>query len=189
MVKSGKRKGGLILDSKAKVKIGVISDTHLRRVTPELEDIYEKYLKDKDFILHAGDFVCSEVVDFFSGKSREFFGVCGNMDLPEVVQRLDEKEVVELGGFRVGLIHGWGSPDGLEERIRGEFKNVDAVVFGHSHRPVNYMREGVLVFNPGTASGFSLSRERSLGVLEINEMIRGEIISLPRTPDQVRGRL
>lgn len=163
------------------MKIGVISDTHLRRVTPELEGIYEKYLKDKDIILHAGDFVCSEVVDFFNGKAQEFFGVCGNMDLPDVAQRLDKKKVVKLGGFRVGLIHGWGSPDGLEERIRGEFRDVDAIVFGHSHHPVSIRKEGVLVFNPGTTSGFSLSKEHSLGILEIDEAIRGEIISLPRT--------
>ena len=45
-------------------EIGVISDTHLNGVTRELEDIFENYLYDMDAILHAGDHVTIEVVEF-----------------------------------------------------------------------------------------------------------------------------
>ena len=49
------------------IRIGVLADTHLRKVTREFTDLYDQYLSDKDLILHAGDVVCSEVVDFLNG--------------------------------------------------------------------------------------------------------------------------
>jgi putative phosphoesterase len=60
------------------MKIGVLSDTHLNHVTNELKEIYDRYLSDTDLILHAGDIVSIEVVDFLS--RNKFHGVHGNMD-------------------------------------------------------------------------------------------------------------
>ena len=158
------------------MRVGVLSDTHLIRVTRELEDIYERYLSQVDIILHAGDFVSEDVVDFLDRKT--FHGVCGNMDPVELKQRLPVKKVIEIGRFKFGLIHGWGSSGDLEERIRGEFGQVDAIVYGHSHRAVNHIRDNLLFFNPGTALGYSSSRGHTIGVLEVEERIRGECIKL-----------
>jgi len=167
-------KGGVY--SGKEMKIGVISDTHLHKLTREFRAIYEEYLSDKDIILHAGDVVSSEVVDFLKGKN--FHGVHGNMDPPELKSALPDKKIIDLGGVRLGLIHGWGSPVGLEHRIWTEFKRVDAIVYGHSHHAANHVREGVLLFNPGTATGFTSSGIRTLGVLEVGDSIRGQIIRL-----------
>lgn len=158
------------------MRIGVLSDTHLSRVTDDFKDIYDRYLSDMDIILHAGDFVSDEVVDFLSGES--FHGVQGNMDPFEIKKALPEKEVIEVGPYRLGLIHGWGSSTGLEERIRHEFRNMDVIVYGHSHRAVNHIRDGVLFFNPGTAIGYTSSGEHTMGVLEINNTIQGRIIKI-----------
>jgi putative phosphoesterase len=158
------------------MKIGVLSDTHLHKVTREFRKIYNEYLSDKDLILHAGDLVCPEVIDFL-GK-RNFHGVHGNMDPAEVKERLSRKEVIELGSYKIGLIHGGGTSDGLEDRIWPEFAGVDVIIYGHSHSPANHMREGVLLFNPGTASGFTFSGLHTIGILELDETIRGEIITL-----------
>jgi putative phosphoesterase len=158
------------------MRVGILSDTHLTRVTKELEDIYDTYLSQVDVILHAGDFVSEDIVGFLSRK--DFHGVCGNMDPMELKQRLPAKKVIEMGTFRLGLIHGWGYSGDLEERIRGEFNQIDAIVYGHSHRPVNHIRDNVLFFNPGTALGYSSSRGHSLGVLEVEDKIRGEFIQL-----------
>ena len=97
------------------MKIGVLSDTHLRQVTEEFIAIYDKYLSDKDVILHAGDVVSPEIIDFFNGK--DFHGVCGNMDPFEVNRVLPDKKIINVGGYSLGLIHGWGRSDGLEDRI------------------------------------------------------------------------
>ena len=158
------------------MKIGVLSDTHLQRMTGELEKICERYFFDKDLILHAGDVVSVDVVDFFRGMN--FVGVHGNMDPVQVQEQLPGKKTIKLGDYRIGLIHGWGSSEGLEDRIRPEFEAVDVIVYGHSHRAANQMQDGVLFFNPGTATGFSHDGTHTIGVLELGDLIRGEIITL-----------
>jgi putative phosphoesterase len=158
------------------MKIGVLSDTHLHRLTEEFRDIFDQFLSDVDLIFHAGDFVSAEIVEFLSREN--FHGVHGNMDPIEVKEMLPEKKVIQLGPYRLGLIHGWGSSKGLEERIQSEFQKMDVIVYGHSHRAVNYVRDGVLLFNPGTATGFTFSEDHSLGVLELSDTIRGEIIPI-----------
>jgi len=52
------------------MKIGVLSDTHRGGVTKKFREIYDKYLSDKDLILHAGDVVSTEIVDFLSQKDK-----------------------------------------------------------------------------------------------------------------------
>ena len=158
------------------MKIGVLSDTHLNRVTEGFKEIYDKYLSDKDLILHAGDVVSTEIVDFLSMKA--FHGVCGNMDPSDVQSVLPSKKIIKIGSHRIGLIHGWGGHSNLEDRIRPEFSDVDMIIYGHSHRAVNHKKNGTLFFNPGTATGFSSSGLHSIGVLEVDETIRGKIIEL-----------
>ena len=75
--------------------------------------------------------------------------VRGNMDSPEIKAALPEKDVFEAGGKRIGLIHGWGVPWGLGERVREQFDGVDVIVFGHPHPPCNRHVRGVLPVNPG----------------------------------------
>ncbi|MBW2028326.1 MAG: metallophosphoesterase family protein [Deltaproteobacteria bacterium] len=157
-------------------KIAVLSDTHLHGISRDLVELYEKHLKDKDMIIHAGDFVSEEVIDFLVKKP--FHGVHGNMDPLEVKKRLPEKKIVRVGRFKIGLIHGWGSPKGLEDKIREQFKDVDIIIYGHSHRPENRVKEGVLFFNPGTALGYTSSGMHSIGVLKLGETISGEIIDI-----------
>jgi len=158
------------------VKIGVLSDTHLHGITKNFMDIYDKYLKNMDIILHAGDFVTTEVVDFLN--SENFHGVHGNMDPFDVREMLPPKRVIELGSYRIGLMHGWGSSQGLEERIRPEFQNPDVIVYGHSHRPANHIRDGVLFFNPGTTIGYSSHGIHTIGVLNVGDEVYGEIINI-----------
>lgn len=157
-------------------KIAVLSDTHLRHVSGDLLALYEKHLKDKDMILHAGDFVSEDVIDYLS--RRPFHGVHGNMDPLGVKRRLPEKEIIKVGPFKIGLVHGWGPPEGLEDRIGDQFKGVDIIVYGHSHRAVNRTKDGVMFFNPGTALGYSSSGMRSIGILTLGETNSGEIIDI-----------
>ena len=159
-----------------KMKIGVLSDTHLHHLTQDFRYILDQFLKDVDLIFHVGDFVSAEIVEFLSRNN--FQGVHGNMDPPEVKEILPEKKVIHLGPYRLGLIHGVGSSSNLEERVQTEFQDVDVIVYGHSHRPVNHVKDGILFFNPGSATGFSYSKNHSLGILQLGETIRGEIIPI-----------
>ena len=88
------------------MKIGVISDTHLKDVDSRLTTIYRKYFFDVDMIIHAGDFVSPAIVDFFSKKPLHV--VQGNMDNSSIRERFPKKAILDTQGFRLGLIHGWG---------------------------------------------------------------------------------
>jgi putative phosphoesterase len=136
----------------------------------------DKYLSDKDVILHAGDVVSPDIIHFLNAKN--FHGVYGNMDPREVKQFLPDKKVINLGDYRIGLIHGWGGSDGLEDRILPLFNGVDVITYGHSHLASNHIRDGVLFFNPGTATGYCSSGAHTIGVLELGDAIQGKIITV-----------
>lgn len=158
------------------MKIGVLSDTHLHEVNSELVDIYENYLYDVDMIIHAGDLVSLEIADFLSQKP--LYVVQGNMDTMDVREKFPKKEIIEVNGFHLGLIHGWGSPFGIERRIRSEFRDVHVIIYGHSHRPSNHAVKGVIFFNPGTATGFRIAGSNSIGILDVGTAIERTIIPL-----------
>ncbi|MDD5474966.1 MAG: metallophosphoesterase family protein [Syntrophales bacterium] len=158
------------------MKLGVISDTHLKARDEWLEQIVTDYFQDVDAVLHAGDIVDGGVLEVFAHK--EVVAVCGNMDPYPLRNTLPSKLVMEIKGHRIGLIHGWGGPAGIEERIIGEFDRVDCVVFGHTHAAqVEYFGK-VLFFNPGSPTDKRFAKETSLGILEIGKTIEGTIISL-----------
>ena len=158
------------------MKIGVLSDTHLTQVSPGLKHILETTLKDVDLILHAGDMVSLPVYEFLQERAVE--AVQGNMDERNLKALLPNKKTLTLGSYRIGLIHGWGSAGGLEDRIRPEFDRVDCLVYGHSHKPANYRSGGVLFFNPGSASGMGFFRKPTIGIIHINSGLKGEILEI-----------
>lgn len=158
------------------MKIGVISDTHLSCCDERLTCLLKDYFRDADLVLHAGDLVDIRVLDAFVGK--EVKAVCGNMDLPSVRQALPKKLVFELNNYKVGLIHGWGMPLGIERKLLKEIGRVDCLVYGHTHRATNAVKDGILFFNPGSATDTRFASRNTIGILEIGDRIRGEIIEL-----------
>ena len=159
------------------MKIGILSDTHLTRVTPEFKHLVKTHFADVDLILHAGDMVGLAVYDFL--KSRPLEAVQGNMDQGELRGVLPVKKTLNLGRYKVGLMHGWGPGHGLEGRLLPEFGNIDCLVHGHSHQPTNHHTDGVLFFNPGSASGIGFFGKPTIGFLHIDDSgITGEILEL-----------
>ncbi len=159
------------------MKIGVISDTHLSKPSKELCQLTEGVFADVSMVFHAGDLTRFAVLEAFSEK--EVVAVCGNMDQYDVTERLPTKEIVKVDGYRIGLIHGWGSPRGIEDRIINSFEDVHAIVYGHTHKPANHIKNGILMFNPGAFSGtFLTGRNRTVGVLTIDNGITGTIINI-----------
>ncbi len=159
------------------MKIGVISDTHMSQPTEALLSLVDGIFSDVSMILHAGDLTRISILDAFAGK--DVVAVCGNMDRHDVTQALPTKTTINVQGNRIGLIHGWGSPKGIEDRIVAEFQNVDAIVYGHTHKASNTIKDGILMFNPGAFSGTLLfKRHRSIGMLTVDGGIRASIIRL-----------
>jgi putative phosphoesterase len=158
------------------MKIGVISDTHLREPHPEFKRMIESHFKDVEKILHAGDFVEWSVAEYLSSL-KELIAVCGNMDSQDIRKAFPERRIIELNGHKIGLIHGGGPPFGIESRIREKFDEVDVIVYGHSHTPANHQVRNIYFFNPGSATR-SFFGQATLGILHLEEKIEGEIIKI-----------
>ncbi len=162
------------------IRIGVISDTHIPSVTDRLPERVFAEFRGVDMILHAGDIVAPSVLEALA-KLSKVIAVCGNMDRLDVCAELPPKTIVEAGKVRIGLTHGYGPPDDLLGYVRKQFDGdkVDAIVFGHSHHPMNKTKDGILYFNPGTPTDRRFSHDLSIGLLEIGEKgIKGRIIRL-----------
>ncbi len=161
------------------MKIGVISDTHIPSTAPGLPGRVLDLLATMDAIIHAGDYQDAAVIETLQ-LLAPFYGVAGNMDAHAVRTIVPEKRVVHLGGFAIGIMHGGGSPHGLEDRILSAFKgeHVDAIVYGHSHSPYNHRINNILLFNPGSPTDRRFARCNSMGILTLTDTITGEIIEL-----------
>ena len=160
------------------MKIGVISDTHIPANCDELPQKVKENFKDVDMILHAGDLADACVLDMLKNICPKVEAVCGNMDPKNLQQQLPQKKIITAGKFKIGLIHGWGPPKGIMDRLEGEFKGVDAIVFGHTHQPVNLKKNGVLFFNPGSPTDLIHALSTTIGILEINAKINGKILEI-----------
>ena len=161
------------------MKIGVISDTHIpERALDIPPEIYSAF-KDADLILHAGDLASLDVLKLLE-KICPVKAVCGNMDDANSRKILKDKEIIEAGKFKIGLIHGRGNPSNLIDFARSAFsEKLDVIVFGHSHSPFNEKIAGTLFFNPGSCTDTVFAPYRSYGILEINDHIQAKIVRLP----------
>lgn len=161
------------------MKIGVISDTHIPVFTDHIPSVVIEIFRSCDIIVHAGDIVDYSVVEDL-GHIAEVKAVRGNMDAPALKKVLPEKLVFEVSGKKIGVVHGRGKGGDLLEWVKGEFKkDVDIIIFGHSHSPCNKSIGGRLFFNPGSATDSVFHTKRTFGVIYINgETVRGEIIDI-----------
>ncbi|MCJ7744964.1 MAG: metallophosphatase family protein, partial [Actinobacteria bacterium] len=90
---------------------------------------------------------------------------------------------IEIGEFRIGLTHGQGGPSGIVERVASEFREVDCIVFGHTHNALVREIEGVLFFNPGSPTDRKFTRRNTLGILEVADRIVPRIIEIEEPLD------
>lgn len=175
------------------MKIGVIADTHVGDKYSALHPRIKEALRGVDQILHCGDVITSKALD----ELREIApveAIAGNHD-PEVDLVLPRKKVLEMAGYRIGMIHGdelegvhvtkRQLKDWIRQVVVEPFihePGVDIIVFGHYHHPVidgfgveflpldlpmRVVRRDLLLFNPGAAM-----RNRhlsSVGLIELRE--------------------
>lgn len=155
-------------------KIGVIADTHGDKIPDKVFDLFN----DVALILHAGDILDLGVMDKFE-KISTVIAVYGNMDSSIVREKLPKKVIIKINNFKIGLMHGYGAPDGLADRVKNQFdEKLDCIVFGHSHWPYNEIKDNILFFNPGSPTDKVFTDINSIGILKLNKKIEGEIIKL-----------
>jgi uncharacterized protein len=122
------------------LRIGLVSDTH-DVLRPEVL----AWLRGSDHILHAGD-ICGEAVLQELARIAPLTAVRGNNDRGAWAEHLREHEVVRLGGATILIVH-----DIADLGRAPDAGAADAVITGHSHKPLVEERDGVLYVNPGSA--------------------------------------
>jgi len=144
-------------------KIGIISDTH-GNLTKQALDA----LSGVDCILHAGDIGGSEVLKALISVAPTH-AVRGNMDGGQWCEDLPKTDMLEIERTTFYLLHDLHSLD-LDPRAAG----VQIVIHGHTHQSADMMHDGVLYFNPGSASIGRHGGPLSVGRIEL---IDGRIVS------------
>jgi putative phosphoesterase len=128
--------------------IGVLSDTHLTGPNKIFREKVKRCFADVDMILHAGDLTHISVLDAFDSKTVH--AVHGNMCGYQAQVDLPEKKVIEVNGFHIGLAHGGGFYQNIEERLYNEFGPLDCIVYGHTHKAASHWVGKTLFVNPGS---------------------------------------
>ena len=165
------------------VSIGVISDTHIPDKGGHIPRIVLDAFKHVNLIIHTGDIISLGVIDELKSVCSKVVVVTGNMDQEAVRKKYPLKQVLEILGVRVGLMHGTGPALNLPELLKDIFKrdDCDLIIFGHSHKPMNERIAGVLFFNPGSATDLSAAYN-SYGIIELKK----RLASPGQAPDSQR---
>src|SRR5215469_14684410 len=149
--------------------VGVISDTH-----GLLRPGAVAALRGSDYIIHAGDVGDAAILKRLT-QIAPVTAVRGNVDQGEWANKLPETNVLEVEGILIYVLHDLGQLD-LKPEAGGRFA---AVISGHSHRPTQETKNGVLYFNPGSAGPRRFKLPVSVGRLVVGDgMVRGEHIQL-----------
>lgn len=130
------------------MKILIVSDTH--RHDENLLEVIEKE-KPFDFFIHLGDVEGSEClikewvecpVEIVAGNNDFFSG-------------LQKEKTIHIGKYNILLTHGhyyyvnMGTKFIIDE-ARG--REIDIVMFGHTHKPLVDVENDVIALNPGSLS-------------------------------------
>ena len=162
------------------MRIGVIADTHIPDRADSIPPKILEEFKHVDMIIHAGDLVDLKVMEQLKSICKNVRAVWGNMDPYEVRKEIPEKQVFEVAGFKIAVMHGWGTPATLTELLGNIFKNEhpDIIIFGHAHCAFNEKRQDILYFNPGSPTDKVYSPYNSYGIIEIGDKIEAKIIKI-----------
>lgn len=139
------------------MRIGLISDTH-GLLRPEALD----YLAGCDHIIHGGDIGGPHILEQLAAIAP-LTAVRGNNDRGDWADALPETALLRFEDVAVYAIHDLKQLD-----IDPEARGVRVVVSGHSHKPVQDERKGVLYVNPGSAGRRRFSLPIALGELLVD---------------------
>ena len=144
------------LQSSACLSVAIVSDTH-SYLHPEII----KLVKKCDYVVHAGDIGCNQILKLLKPKRSRVIAVKGNNDHintwdkseHEVVNTLQQVARLDLpGGLLVvehGEAHGFHTP--CHDKLRKAHPYARAIVYGHTHKQVIDQSSDPWVLNPGAA--------------------------------------
>ncbi|KHE67436.1 metallophosphoesterase family protein [Halobacillus sp. BBL2006] len=152
------------------MKVVIVSDTHIAKKEAELPVRLMEELPSAELIIHAGDWNIPEVYDQLESFAP-VHGVYGNVDGIEIQELVPDKQIIDVKGFKIGIVHGHGEKKTTEKRVVEAFAedNADIIVFGHSHIPLLRYFKKQLLFNPGSPTAKRKLPYYSFGIMTFNE--------------------
>ncbi|HMC62560.1 MAG TPA: metallophosphoesterase family protein [Candidatus Solibacter sp.] len=136
--------------------VGLISDTH-----GLMRERALAALRGSDLIVHAGDVGTGAVLEALRALAP-VVAVRGNIDKGSWASGLPATAVAEAGPARIYVLHDIHELD-LDPAAAG----FHMVVSGHSHKPGQTERAGVLYINPGSAGPRRFNLPLTLARLDI----------------------
>lgn len=155
----------------------VVSDTH-GNYSAVVDLVIN--LTEVDYIIHLGDYAeDAEYIEELTGVKT--LVVLGNNDY-SYIGRVPEQLMIEESGIKILAVHGHREAVGYNlSRIKklGKNKDVDIVLFGHTHAYEDVTEDGIRYVNPGSPS-LPRGRERvkSVALLRIKDGYEIERITL-----------
>jgi uncharacterized protein len=137
--------------------LGLISDTH-----GLLREEALRALRGSDLILHAGDVGGPGILESLR-EIAPVIAVRGNVDTGEWGRALPLTEVVEVGSVTIFMLHILQDLD-----INPGTAGMQIVVSGHSHKPGQTEKNGVLYINPGSAGPRRFQLPVTVGRLDLS---------------------
>ena len=150
------------------VKVGLISDTHGLLRPQALEA-----LRGCDYLIHGGDIGKPEILEALR-EIAPLTVVRGNNDTDDAwAADVPFDAVLRVGKLAIYVTHILADvPETLASDVR-------VVVTGHSHKPLQQTRHGVLFINPGSAGPRRFKLPITVGFLHIDGLdVQGELIEL-----------
>ena len=155
------------------MRIGLIADTHLpstiREPWPEVAEAFQGV----DLILHAGDIVTSRVLDWLE-RTAPVLAALGNNDFDLDDPRVKPTQVVDVYGWRIGMLHDVTSGIQFDSPV-------DVLISGHTHFERLELADGVVHINSGspTLPHHLSTRLGTVGLIEVDsERLSAKIVWL-----------
>lgn len=169
------------------MRIGILSDTHLPGLIRHLDELGPepvRFFATVDLILHGGDLTSPMVLDWLEQFAPVICTTGNNDPIPD--PRCKEVEVLDLAGWRLGLIHSLKRGFRPVAELQQLFPTpVQVMIAGDTHYEILTYRDGVVVLNSGSPT-FPHHKELRLGTVGLLELtptaLHAEIIVLGQTP-------
>ena len=144
------------------MKLLVLSDSH--GDTGLMRQVVQKFNGIASCILFLGDYARDSKALKFDGP---IYVVLGNCDF---VPEHPREQLLNLGGKTIWMCHGdrFGVKAGYDRiTAAAAQRNADICLFGHTHAPTSFVKNGILFLNPGSISEPRGLKWKSYAVIEI----------------------
>lgn len=141
------------------MKIAVLSDTH-NLLRPEVVS----WIESCDAVIHAGDVSSRKIIDqilAYQKKDAPFYVVRGNND-KDWAENMPESLNFTLMGVEFFLVHN-------KKDIPQDLGSSQIVIYGHSHKYMEEMRDGRLWLNPGSCGKRRFTQPITMAILYLEE--------------------